>query len=368
MKSLTFSTGIGSVSVGVANSTGASFFNREQPGNCQQGAYTYCIETTQATRMFTTSATFSGNLGGVQGANQKCQAAADSSSRGLSDARWVAFVADSTQDVRQLFPTGGSDSLLTVRGTLISFNPSNLCVFAPDNALGMDENGALVSGPVWTGGGCTGTGNTCSDWTSTAGMATVGTSDSNTDPQWENSGMNSCSATARLYCIEQQTVATTTSTQASTTTSTSPSATSTTQAAASTTSTTQMATSASTTQVATVSPEEFVTFRLYARQNCSEAALQEGRLQKQVCRSVGNGSSVLVTVASCQSTTIGIFETLNCETTLGTKLVSLDDNQCFDLFGQGFELISTCRASAFSFLFSPALLLAAISAVAIVIS
>jgi len=66
-------------------------------------------------RMFITSSTYTGNLGGVSGANSKCQTAANNASLGGT---WKAFISDSTQKVRNII----QDRVYVVAKPTIIFN------------------------------------------------------------------------------------------------------------------------------------------------------------------------------------------------------------------------------------------------------
>jgi hypothetical protein len=67
-----------------------------------------------------------------------------------------------------------------------------------------DCSSPIGAGPVWTGTGANGVGsdNTCGDWMTSAGTATVGNVGSTGAAWTEDATLLSCGLVAHLYCFE----------------------------------------------------------------------------------------------------------------------------------------------------------------------
>jgi hypothetical protein len=164
--------------------------------------------------VFITSATYSGDLATVAGqtnglaaADRLCTTAAMAA--GLGPA-WRAWLSDASTNAIDRIADAGPWFLRD--GTRVFNNKANLATtaLAPIN---INENGAHVqrwdgsnTHYVWTGtqiGGVR-TNLTCSDWSSTAGMGSVGELDS--AEQWTGNGQLDCVGITylmHLYCLEQ---------------------------------------------------------------------------------------------------------------------------------------------------------------------
>lgn len=158
--------------------------------------------------VFVTSDTFSGDLGGHQGADEKCQAAA--SSAGLSG-MFRAWLSTSTEDpvdalVQSAVPYRRLD------GMQVAQNWPDLIDGMLDTPINLTEKMTFVPGPVcdsraaWTASFANGTeydaGKTCSDWTSNSGTTTGGNPNETTGA-WSHGCPLSCASLASLYCVEQ---------------------------------------------------------------------------------------------------------------------------------------------------------------------
>jgi|GEM_PF-2868827 len=170
-------------------------------------------------RVFATSQLWKGNLGGLNGADAKCQAAADNAGLGGT---WKAWLSTSTVDAKDRITDGMYVRAREVRvwggcwcSSIIASNKAQLLDGGLDNSISRTEFGVAVSGTVNTCTDSDGTASTgafmnyCSDWTSGSSSSCIiyGRS-SSTDHTW--SGFpNSCSPTYRcgtsrhVYCFEQ---------------------------------------------------------------------------------------------------------------------------------------------------------------------
>jgi hypothetical protein len=170
--------------------------------------------------VFVTSQAFDGDFGGIQGADDQCNAAATAA--GLAGT-YVAWMSDSSTDAKDRITDHG---YVTIAGDIIATNLADLIDGAIGVPLDVDEYGIPIPhGPnsgvnfsVWTNttpGGAAGPGgvnfepyasgerNACNDWTSTAGSAAFGRI---MEPGvgWSGGGdIQFCDSPARLYCFGQ---------------------------------------------------------------------------------------------------------------------------------------------------------------------
>jgi len=158
-----------------------------------------------ANRVFVTSATFDGNLGGQTGADMKCQTAATMA--GLQGT-FIAFISTSTSDA--ISRLAGSRGWLRMDGAPVVDQPAQIASLTMWNPIDLDEHGvvATLSGEPWTGSTMQGMHSpgvtTCSDWTvNTPNTATGGAG--LVQASWPSSisGVASeCRAFGPLYCFE----------------------------------------------------------------------------------------------------------------------------------------------------------------------
>jgi hypothetical protein len=162
-------------------------------------------------RVFVTSVTYNGNLGGLSGADAKCQQRANAA--GL-DGTWKAIISTSQQPAINRIGYNW-DCLITVTGRLIDCHTARVgangySIWDGSLAWGpilTDEYGNTKSISVWTGTLTDGTssGSNCLSWTdqSTSILGTPGLSVSR-DAGWiYRSTSSECSNYLALYCIEQ---------------------------------------------------------------------------------------------------------------------------------------------------------------------
>ena len=181
--------------VGVANNGGV--LSQGDGASAEQDAATKPVAT--GMRVFATSATHNGNLGGLAGADALCEAAAKAAKLGGTFKAWLS---DSTTNASQRIAAVGPWTL--VDGTA-AFKGKSVTSF-PVHDLDMDENGETgKKGLVWTGtvlGGNAST-ETCNDWSSTGASGTSGYPHVIDDWNDDGSGGSPCNLGGRLYCFEQ---------------------------------------------------------------------------------------------------------------------------------------------------------------------
>lgn len=161
--------------------------------------------TTQALSIFVTSTTFTGNMGGLEGARASCQALANGVPA-LAGTTWYPLLSDSTWNAVSLTGTSASSSpIYNMDGTIIAANRAAL--WNTDfndlvNGVRYSQHGSLISDFIFTGSTSSGakTSGHCNNWTSTSGDATVGSSDEQTS-YWFSGISSPCAEPLPIFCI-----------------------------------------------------------------------------------------------------------------------------------------------------------------------
>lgn len=154
--------------------------------------------------VFVTSTTYNGNLGGLAGADQKCQARAEAA--GLPKNTYKAWL--STSSVNAIDRLGSARGWERVDGKPFADTKADISIgkiFYPPR---VDELGNYDEslGHVWTATSADGTSNpslgSCSSWevSTISTVGEIGWSDS-TAGMFTDMGLDSCSQTDRLYCF-----------------------------------------------------------------------------------------------------------------------------------------------------------------------
>jgi hypothetical protein len=164
------------------------------------GVYAAPAADAAAYRVFTTSASYNGNLGGLSGADAKCAAAATSAGLGGD---WVAFLSDSGTNVKERI---GPGPFARLDGLTVATSVADLFDESIENPMGLDENGATVAGRAWTGTDHDGTTLTellCSDWAtpSATPRGRTGKPDA-VNKAWVSYYGYHCNEQHHLYCFE----------------------------------------------------------------------------------------------------------------------------------------------------------------------
>ncbi|PJF20746.1 MAG: hypothetical protein CUN56_14610, partial [Phototrophicales bacterium] len=157
--------------------------------------------------VFVTSKTYDGNLGGVLGADNICQALAD---RANLPGRYLAWLSDNTGSPSTRFNRALTNYKLT-DGTTIANGWSDLTDGTIDNQLVVDENGnTLPNAAIWsnTAGDGYPVGNLhCKNWTTNSSASIRGKVGNNfttirtwTDNNFVDAG---CNAYFQFYCFQQ---------------------------------------------------------------------------------------------------------------------------------------------------------------------
>ena len=165
-------------------------------------------------RIFVSSALYTGNLGGLTGADSKCQTLADAA--GLCG-KFKAWLSDPTGDAVDRL-THATGNYVLVSGQIVASGWSGLTSGTLQHAINVTEkNGAAPNGtvrcganpdvPVWTGSVVAGTtivmNGSCDNWTGSGG-GIFGNGDA-TNSAWTAMCqlLSVCASTAALYCVEQ---------------------------------------------------------------------------------------------------------------------------------------------------------------------
>jgi len=151
-------------------------------------------------RVFLTSTRYTGDMGGIAGADAACMARAAAGSLG---GQFRAWISDGVTDPASVFDTrlgpysvvGGSDIALTW---------SDLTDGTLAQPIERTEFGALSGGEAWTGVAPDGTagGGNCSGWTSTSGTGRVGGATETGSGWTDRPPEESCTLQKHLYCFE----------------------------------------------------------------------------------------------------------------------------------------------------------------------
>lgn len=197
-------------------------------GSADSGSVDSGSDAPTKKRVFTTSETYLPNLGGLTGADVKCQTLADAAKLGGTYRAWLS---DSKTSAKSRL-THATVPYVLVDGTVVATDWADLTSGALSHAISLTEKGTVppdgvsYSGPklVWTATETTGafhslafTGapdSTCLDWTLSASEAAdAGTSATTSAGRWDSVGStwtqygasSTCRAPTKLplYCLEQ---------------------------------------------------------------------------------------------------------------------------------------------------------------------
>jgi hypothetical protein len=161
--------------------------------------------------VFVTDAVYNGNLGGMHGADQKCQDAADAPGSIVPPGTYRAWISDGgespgTRFHRPVAPYANANGALIIAKNFEDLVDGDLA-----NPIRITELGTEViendpSRTVWTGvgtdGSATGRDRHCNAWTTAAGLGEVGDT-FRKNRQWTLTSAYSCDNLRRLYCFQQ---------------------------------------------------------------------------------------------------------------------------------------------------------------------
>jgi len=170
---------------------------------CQQ------IEATcKEVRVFVSSIRYRGNLGGLNGADEKCQTLGNKIEQGKI---WKAWLSDSRTSASSRLVQSRNKYKL-VNGVVVANNWTDLIdgsILVPINVT--EENNQITSATrVYTqtnaAGDISPNGAGCSDWTSDSSGANARTGETlslDIDQKWTDKALTNCDSSIRIYCFEQ---------------------------------------------------------------------------------------------------------------------------------------------------------------------
>jgi hypothetical protein len=160
--------------------------------------------------VFISSETYTGNLGGLAGADAKCQALADA--EGIPGT-YMAWLSDSTASPATRFPTKSSSPYKLLNGDKLANNWADLTDGQLETLFTVTDAGPEPpSGPgqhTWTATLQTGqkSGSHCNNWTTAATEVSgfTGYHRHATQPtgRWTAYDDRPCNAELHLYCVQQ---------------------------------------------------------------------------------------------------------------------------------------------------------------------
>ncbi|MCB9751905.1 MAG: DUF1554 domain-containing protein [Myxococcales bacterium] len=154
-------------------------------------------------RAFVTSVTYNGNLGGVAGADAKCQTLALSAGLGGT---WRAWLSDDSATPATRFMQTMTE-VQRLDGNPVASDWTDLTDGNLLNAISVTEKGTSVgSSIVWTntlGDGTMPGTEYCANWTSSSGLEQgLSGNSAAVDETWTNASLGPCNSKRRLYCFE----------------------------------------------------------------------------------------------------------------------------------------------------------------------
>ena len=158
--------------------------------------------------VFVTSATFKSNLGGLAGADGKCQAAADDAASIVPSGTYLAWLSDGTDSPDTRF-TKSAHPYMLPDGTKIAEDFSDLTDGSILHPINIDPTGKRLGVQVfWAATKADGRTAqsflTCAGWTNSTGKfrgALGGTAKTST--LWSAGSMERCGLSAKLACFQQ---------------------------------------------------------------------------------------------------------------------------------------------------------------------
>jgi hypothetical protein len=183
---------------------GAALVRLSYPSGHQTTAtYEFVDAIATPKKVFTTSTSYNGNLGGIPGADAKCAARAAAAS--LSGT-YKAWLGDSATSPNASF-TRGVAYYLVDGTTRVAQSYADLTDATLENAIAKNEFGSTFGGSaVWTNVAANGNpqANHCSDWSSASSAVTGRTGQAtSTGAAWTSLGTDNCNALRPLYCFQQ---------------------------------------------------------------------------------------------------------------------------------------------------------------------
>lgn len=165
------------------------------------------VSYTPATyQIFTTSVQYDGNLGGLSGADAKCQARA---ALGSLTGTWKAILSDATTDANTRLTFASGINFVNMQGATVATSTADLWDGIISAGVHYDQSGFATASDAWTGTNSNGTksvGFMCNSWTNAtngfSGLAGV-PSDVGNNTYWVAIGGSTCDLFRALMCVNQ---------------------------------------------------------------------------------------------------------------------------------------------------------------------
>lgn len=157
--------------------------------------------------VFITESTYQGNLGGITGADEKCQTAWEHN-YGEGEKTFKAWISDGTTTPANSFvrsPYG----YVRIDRQVVANDWDDLTDGSLDARIIATDTGRLISSPVWTNVGVDGSADPdgsadCLNWNTTVYPNSGNTGHSeNTAREWTDDTYDYCENYLRLFCFEQ---------------------------------------------------------------------------------------------------------------------------------------------------------------------
>lgn len=156
-------------------------------------------------QVFVTTATYNGNLGGLSGADAKCQSEADGA---LLGGTWKAILSNGGVSAASRISIAAAAPVYNMLGELVATGPGELWSGTVLNKLAYDTSGNLLPlTEVWTGSNGNGLGAAehCLDWFIDAGVqiGIWGMPADLTPTSWISASTHTCDNLLSLLCISE---------------------------------------------------------------------------------------------------------------------------------------------------------------------
>lgn len=173
--------------------------------DCDSNPTTGSTVTTNCTTkiVFITNSQYSGNLGGLSGADAKCQSEAQNA--GLPGT-FKAWLSDDTGAASTRLSHYSYKYILTT-GTAIAYNWTDLTDGTLLNPININQFGDTKDANAWTASNSNGTHNNtgfnCSNWSVSDTSTAYNGSGGSTVSTWSQNSRVACTTNTSLYCFEQ---------------------------------------------------------------------------------------------------------------------------------------------------------------------
>lgn len=154
--------------------------------------------------IFVSTVGYRGNMGGIQGADDKCTSLAAAAN--IGGGQWIAILSSSMTSAKARLAQINDGEYWDMKGLKIADNTADLFDGEIMYKLDTTEKGTVLTGKVWSGTVMSGDASalTCLDWTSADGAQTgmyglMGVESS----WWIADGIEACNLAKKIYCVKK---------------------------------------------------------------------------------------------------------------------------------------------------------------------